>query len=71
MKSTIFFSEIFSDLYDVALSKKETEIKSKHLNTSRITKEGLRKSSERKHRFYEKKLKIQSKENKKKLTKNI
>ena len=42
--------------------KKEIEIKSKYLNTPWITK-GIRKSSKRKQRLYEKYLKIRSKEN--------
>ena len=44
--------------------KKEIEIKSKYLNTPWITK-GIRKSSKRKQRLYEKYLKIRSKENEK------
>ena len=46
--------------------KKEIEIKSKYLNTPWITK-GIRKSSKRKRRLYEKYLKIRSKENEKNL----
>ena len=49
--------------------KKEIEIKSKYLNTPWITK-GIRKSSKRKQRLYEKYLKIRSKKMKK-LTKLI
>ena len=56
--------KMFSDLYDVAFPNKNIEIKSKHLNTPWITK-GLRKSSKRKQRLYEKYLKIRSKENEK------
>ena len=44
--------------------KKEIEIKSKYLNTPWITK-GIRKSSRRKQSYYEKYLKIRSKENEK------
>ena len=44
--------------------KKKIEIKSKYLNTPWITK-GIRKSSKRKQRLYEKYLKIRSKENEK------
>ena len=44
--------------------KKEIEIKSKYLNTPWITK-GIRKSSKRKQRLYEKYLKLRSKENEK------
>ena len=58
------FLKIFSDLYGVAFPKKEIEIKSKYLNTPWITK-GIRKSSKRKQRLYEKYLKIRSKENEK------
>ena len=58
------FLKIFSDLYDVAFPKKEIEIKSKYLNTPWITK-GIRKSSKRKQRLYEKYLKLRSKENEK------
>ena len=62
------FLKIFSDLYDVAFPKKEIEIKSKYLNTPWITK-GIRKSSKRKQRLYEKYLKIKSKENERELKK--
>ena len=48
--------------------KKEIEIKSKYLNTPWITK-GIRKSSKRKQRLYEKYLKIRSKENERELKK--
>ena len=67
----IFF-KIFSDLYDATFPKKEIEIKSKYLNTPWITK-GIRKSSKRKQRLYEKYLKIRSKENEKtyKIYKNL
>ena len=50
------FLKIFSDLYDIAFPKKEIEIKSKYLNNPWIT-IGLRKSSKRKQRLYEKFLK--------------
>ena len=56
------FLKIFSDLYDIAFPKKEIEIKSKYLNTLWIT-IGLRKSSKRKQRLYEKFLKKRTLDN--------
>ena len=58
------FLKIFSNLYDIAFPKKEIEIISKCLNTPCITK-GVRTSSKRKQRLYEKYLKIWSKEKEK------
>ena len=58
------FLKIFSDLYDVAFPKKEIEVKSKYLNTPWIT-IGLRKSSKRKQRLYEKFLKKRTLDNEK------
>ena len=58
------FLNVFSDLYDIAFPKKEIEIKTKLLNTPWITK-GLRKSSKRKQRLYEKFLKNRTLENEK------
>ena len=49
----------------MSISIKEIEIKSKYLNTPWITTKGIRKSSKRKQRFYEKYLKLRSKENEK------
>ena len=56
------FLKIFSDLYDVTFPKKEIEVKSKYLNTPWIT-IGLRKSSKRKQRLYEKFLKKRTLDN--------
>ena len=58
------FKKAFPDFYDVAVRKKEIEIKSKYINTTWITK-GQRKFSERKQCLHKKYLKIWSKENEK------
>ena len=59
-----FYKKYFL-IYTMSLfQKKEIEIKSKYLNTPWITK-GIRKSSKRKQRLYEKYLKLRSKENEK------
>ena len=56
------FHFFFSDLYDTSFLKRETEIKTYHLQSPWIT-SGLQKSSTRKQRLYEKLFKKRTTEN--------